>query len=835
MRLDVTPDRGTPPEVPLLVLSLLAGCGCGVDAPTWSALPDLYLGGQAQVINLSPFALDDGELTFAVDYPDGVVAEIDSAMLTVTPEPGFVGEVLLWVTATDACGTTRGVELLVLAEEPPPTTTTAPTGPCTTTFQYRPVGTPDAVHVAGSFNDWDPDAQPMVAQADGTYAVDLPLAPGPYTYKFIEIDRNAFDDTYGWTCDPAAELISCDPGYKEPWATDWSHQCAPNANSCNSLILVEDCALPTLDVASVDTRDGRLKVRVDASAGASPIVGGEATLDGAPLDVAFDGAGWSVDVDAPPGRHTLRFTAIDERGRRSTEAYIPAWTDDVDDDAGVLYFAFIDRLFDGDPANNGSEGATAVGGDFEGGDVRGLIEMLPYLDDLGVTVLWLSNLQGNASGGWSGDCGQTYAGYHAYWPDQAREPEEHFGDPATIEELVDEAHARGMRVIMDWVANHVHEDHPYAIDHPEWFNADGICNESVGGQANWDRIPETCAFAPYIPDLDYSQPEVMTTMLDDALWWATTYELDGFRVDAVKHMPHAVPYNLATLVEQRLEHRAAGGTNDFYTIGETFDSYARIKAYIGPEQLDGQFDFDLYYGIRSAFMSGDSELANVYFAWNTSRDVYGDAPMSTFLGNHDVLRFVSQGAEGFVGACQDGQIQPAPPASSDWPYESLRLAWAFLMTMPGRPLIYYGDEIGMPGRGDPDNRQPLSWHVDPDGVQSVDDMAARLPDQQAQTVRAVRALARARADHPALYRGGWTEWWREFDVFAVAREADGDHALVVLNRSSSDRTLDNGLSFAGLPQGRYVDALTGDVVQSSGDRLVFTVPARAARVWILEP
>jgi len=824
----------------MLVLAFLAGCTCGSDAPTWSAIDPVYLGGEALEIDLAPYASDDkGVETFGVTYPDGVIAEVEGTLLTITPQPDFEGEVVLQLSATDACDNVGFTELSVLAEAPP----TSPDAACTTTFTYTPVGAPDEVAIAGSFNEWDPSEDLLVDQGDGSYAIDLDLAPGAYTYKFVEVDRGAFDDQQGWSCDPNAELISCDPGYKEPWATDWAHSCSPGANSCNSLIVIEPCAQPTLSVDRVDVNVGAGSLRVEVSAtspSGAELVAGTALLDDEPVAGAFTGSGFVVDEAVSSGRHTLRFTVTDAEGFTSEEAYVPVWTDGADEDAGVLYFAFVDRLANGDTSIDVSEGATASGGGYEGGDVQGLIDLLPYLDDLGVTTLWLSNLQGNAEGDWAGDCGQTYAGYHAYWPDAAREPEEHFGDEQLIHDLVDEAHARGMRVIMDWVANHVHETHPYAADHPEWFNADGVCKESFDGQQNWDRIPESCAFAEYLPDIDYSQPDAMMTMLDDAMWWATTYELDGFRVDAVKHMPHAVTYNLQSLVKRTIEHQGSGSTTDFYTVGETFDSYDRIAAYIGDDQLDGQFDFDLYHAVRGAFLGQGSELGTLFDSYETSRAVYGDAPMSTFLGNHDVLRFISEGAEGWVDPCQDGQISHAPAPSDPWAYESLRLGWTFLFTMPGRPLVYYGDELGMPGRNDPDNRQPLWWHAgdgsgDFSAVSSVDDLAGTVDGNQAATLRHVAALANARAEHPALYSGSWTEWWREYDLFAAARSADGDHALVIYNRSFDARTLSNGVGFAGLPEGTYEDVLTGQTYATSGDNLVVDVPARGSAVLVYKP
>jgi len=820
----------------MLALALLIGCGCGSDPPSWSALDTLYLGGEPVTLDLSPFVTDDkGIEEFEVVYPDGLIAEIDGTNLTVTPESDFDGDVLLELSAIDACGNTAITFLDVSASAPP----TSPLADCTTTFTYTAQGAPGAVAVAGSFNDWDAAADRMTDQGNGTWTLDLDLAPGPYTYKFVEITEQAFDDLEQWVCDPTAELISCDPGYKEPWATDWAHDCTLGNTTCNSMIVVPECTRPTLSVDTVDVNlgAGTLRVEVSASAGSAALADGTALLDDEPVAGAFDGERFVVDATVTPGRHTLRFTVTDAEGFVSDEAYVPVWTDGADEDAGVLYFAFVDRLANGDTSIDTSEGATASGGGYEGGDVQGLIDMLPYLDDMGVTVLWLSNLQGNTEGAWDGDCGQTYAGYHAYWPDAAREPEEHFGNEAVIEKLVDEAHDRGMRVIMDWVANHVHDTHPYAIDHPEWFNNDGVCKESVDGQQNWDRIPESCAFAPYLPDLDYSQPDVMTTMLEDALWWATTYELDGFRVDAVKHMPHAVTYNLQSLVKQRLEHEGSGLDNDFYTVGETFDSYDTINAYIGDDQLDGQFDFDLYRSIRGAFLQPENaDLASLYGSYETSRAVYGDAPMSTFLGNHDVARFISEGAEGYVDPCQGGQIEHAPVPTDPWAYQSLRLGWTFLFTMPGRPLVYYGDELGMPGRGDPDNRQPMWWHAgDMAGIDSVDAMASRLNGEQAATLRHVAALSKARADHPAMYSGSWQEWWNEFDVFAAARTSGSDHALVLMNRSFDGRTLENGLAFAGLPEGTYTDVLTGQTFGSSGDVISVDVPARGSRVLVYTP
>ena len=326
---------------------------------------------------------------------------------------------------------------------------------------------------------------------------------------------------------------------------------------------------------------------------------------------------------------------------------------------------------------------------------------------------------------------------------------------------MDAAHDRNMRVIMDWVANHVHETHPYHSANPDWFNSLAVCKDFSGNQQNWDRIPEECWFAPYLPDIDYTQPEPLHVMVEDALWWARTYELDGFRVDAVKHMPHAVAWNLEARIRREIEHRHAGGDEQFWTVGETFDGYDRIDAYINRGDsllgLDGQFDFPLYYTLQAVFGSMSADLSALEGSLATGRAVYPE-DRGSFLGNHDVMRFVSEATEGYQDACVDGsELRVAGLAWDPQIYTRMRLAWTFLFTQRDVPLVYYGDELGMPGYSDPDNRHPLWWYVDTDATTTVESVAAQLDGDRATLVRHVGALGRARQAHPALYRGQTVE------------------------------------------------------------------------------
>ena len=727
---------------------------------------------------------------------------------------------------------------------------------CATPFRYvhpddaDPI---DGVAVVGAWNAWDPGVDRLTEVSPGVWEgqVDLPL--GPHPYELVATIDWSVEDAAVRFCDPGAALLHCEDGYKEPWDNGWQHTCAPGTTStCQSLVVVQDCAVPQLRLAAVDrsgAASGAVELRLALTAGASEVTALEVTLDGQPLEVERLATEAVVSLrDLPGPRHTLRAVARDAEGRSSEALYVPLWLDQgaapTDRDpwlSGAVYFAFLDRLANGDPDNDTPTGASLPMGEYQGGDLRGLRNMLPYLDDLGVKTLWLSNLQDNAEGGWAGDCGQTYAGYHAYWPDQSRVIEEHFGDEAELHALVDEAHARGMRVIMDWVANHLHQDHPAVAAHPEWFHGQELCKDSARGQQNWDRIPEQCWFAPYLPDIDYGQPDAMQMMVDDALWWVKTFEFDGLRVDAVKHMPHSVPWNLEQRIRSEIEHQGAGLGVEFWTVGETFDGTDRVAAYIsreGKPQLDGQFDFPLYFAIDSVFIQGGGSMRDIAGAVASGAAAWGDeALMSAFLGNHDVSRFVTKGTEGGAPACgDDGVVRSAAPTADPWVHERMKIAWTTVFSLGQVPLIYYGDELGLPGYTDPDNRQPLWWFTgDVEGsTTTVDDLAARIPAVSAGVLGHVQALGAARRAHPAMRAARQTEWWLDDHVWAFAKSADDDHVLIVINRGA-ETTLTNALAFAGLPTGgTWVDLLSGERLTATGDQLRIPMNAVHSRVLVPE-
>ncbi|MBL6975426.1 MAG: glycosyl hydrolase [Deltaproteobacteria bacterium] len=673
--------------------------------------------------------------------------------------------------------------------------------PCEVVFTWT--GGPDtlSVTVPGEWNAWEPTSHPLSASG-AAWTVTVPaseIGAGEWGYKFLV---NGTD----WSLDPANPLVKY----------------VGDDHTMNSRVTVPDCNLPLLELESVEADWAAKSVEVVVRAYTG--IGGE-DLTHASLSVEAGGVPLVGDWFDPatqrfvvkrtglePGKHSLVFNASSSQGD-ARPLFVPVWLEKEPfnwEDA-VLYFAMTDRFKDGDPTNSAPASclqaghkANWLGGDFEG--IRQKIES-GYFDSLGVTALWVSPANDNPNGCYGGDLSLSYTAYHGYFPLSLDQSEDHFGDLDDLRNLVDAAHARGIRVLMDLVANHVHIDSDLWSLHKDWFHQDVIV---CGDDNNWNDHPIDCWFQPYMPDLDYRKVDATVAFTDAAIRWAREADLDGFRVDAVKHMIHDFGRTLKVRVKADLE---ASGV-PFYLVGETFvsewgdgagDAENTIKAYVSKDELDGQFDFPLYWEILKVFARGEGGMDRLAQVTAGSAGFYGtDAIMSTFLGNHDVPRFMSH-ATGDIpdqwgnGSKEIGWNNPPVLPTDPEPFQRLEQAFAFLMALPGVPLIYYGDEVGLPGAGDPDNRRMMTF----DG----------LSDHQLTLRQAVGALAQVRAAHPATRRGDFQVLWSDPDGLAFAVSTPGDAVVAVFNRAEG-RTI--AFDLAGVPglvqAGPLSDALTGNAI-----------------------
>ncbi|MEZ4395263.1 MAG: alpha-amylase family glycosyl hydrolase [Polyangiales bacterium] len=310
-------------------------------------------------------------------------------------------------------------------------------------------------------------------------------------------------------------------------------------------------------------------------------------------------------------------------------------------------------------------------------------------------------------------------------------------------------------------------------------------------------------------------------MVSDAWWWLVETDADGFLASTPRSTAdfrdHQPPRPAQPLGERQ--------RGDVHQVGETFtgaEGRDLIRQYVGRGALHAQFDFPVYWAILEAFARSGGGMMDLENTVRANESVYGAFPMSPFLGNHDVTRFLSEAAGQIVGNPQDlGYNNPPPPPDDDTPYAKLRLAWTFTLTQRGVPLIYYGDEIGLPGAADPDNRRPMRFGADVNArEQSVLDH--------------VRALGSLRARHLGLQRGARTFLHADGDGYAFARGSGADLALIAINRGTTDRTVSVAVPGSlDAPDGTVLrDALSTATVTVRGGRVDVPFTARGSSVFV---
>ena len=442
-------------------------------------------------------------------------------------------------------------------------------------------------------------------------------------------------------------------------------------------------------------------------------------------------------------------------------------------DSAVFYEVFVRSFADSEQGPLANDGI---------GDIRGLINKLDYLndgdpdthDDLGVTGIWLMPIMQSSS-------------YHGYDTTDYYTVEQDFGTNEDFLDLMEQAHARGIRVIVDLVLNHSSHEHPKFVgsgdsrsEFHNWYLWERRDPGFKGpwGQGVWHNTDAGYyygVFARSMPDLNYENPAVTREMLNVTKYWLTDMQADGFRLDAIKH-----------LIEQGEKqehtpqtHQWLRGFYSYYkrvnpsalTVGEVWTDTPTVATYVGG-QMDLAFDFDQAYATIDAARTGSKDrlAGSQAAAWR----LFPRGQFATFLANHDMDRTMSQFG---------GDVSMA------------KLAATIQLTSPGVPFIYYGEEIGMAGHGPhPDIRSPMQWSGDTRaGFSTVDPWhrldagypQANVAVQDAQTdslLNLYRRLIRLRQDHPPLAVGDFAEVQTDHPaVYAYLRRAKGQAVLVVVN------------------------------------------------------
>ncbi|HEY0258542.1 MAG TPA: alpha-amylase family glycosyl hydrolase [Lacisediminihabitans sp.] len=446
----------------------------------------------------------------------------------------------------------------------------------------------------------------------------------------------------------------------------------------------------------------------------------------------------------------------------------------------VIYQVLVDRFEDGDPTNNDDgqgEYNPADLGFYHGGDWAGLTERLDYIADLGVTAIWISPVSEQQPLSRDGN----EASYHGYFTRDYATPNDHFGDAAELQELLDTAHGLGLKMILDVVPNHTAD---YLAGTSTTYSPSGYKPAAPLGNASYFHHNGDCLFDGSetqaqiescdlggLDDLDQSNSTVSNHLIDTYRDWVGL-GFDGIRVDAARSIPK----------EWLADFEDAMGVPTF---GEVFvGDVDYVSDYQNYEW--GVLDFPYFFTVRDAF-AADTDMNALGNLFDQDGKYADPNRLETFLDNHDRARFLTW---------------------ADDNYQRLRSALTFLLTSRGVPVIYYGTEQADDGNGNA-SEVPIA------NKDNRKDMTSF--DESAPIYRHIQRLTTIKAANPALRVGTQREMWSDSSVYGFSRRVDSTGAEAITLSSNSWTTQTRTVPLraeSSLPVGTVLTNLmnTGDTV-----------------------
>ena len=444
------------------------------------------------------------------------------------------------------------------------------------------------------------------------------------------------------------------------------------------------------------------------------------------------------------------------------------------------------------------------------GDLRGLTEKLDYINDgdrntqrdLGANCIWLMPVAQSPS-------------YHGYDVTNYYEVNREYGTNEDFKRFVNEAHKRGIHILVDMVVNHSSSEHPFfrsALLDPgspyrDWYSWSPTERRMPGWEGTtWHKVPTRNEwyyglFWGGMPDLNLANPQVTAELERVARFWLQDMRVDGFRMDAIQHAfetPQGEWRHVPAVYSWLREYQASLRRikPDVFTIGEVWDSMGAVLKYY-PDQLDTYFAFEVADAVFDAVRSGNGQrLTNA--VQRAQREI-PDHRWGMFLRNHDQTRTLTE-LKGDVA--------------------QNKLAVSLLLTLPGLPFVYYGEELGMTGEksaGDIRLRTPMHWSRTraagfttgiPWEVLAPDSFTANveaLAGDPASLLNVHRKLIHLRTSHPALGYGEFLPMNSSNGTLSYMRRADNSVVVVVANLTNAPIKRPRVTSgAAALPPGRYL-------------------------------
>ena len=514
----------------------------------------------------------------------------------------------------------------------------------------------------------------------------------------------------------------------------------------------------------------------------------------------------AVTEQTAAGSYSLPVTVTDQYGNQYTGSAMLQVTerekgDDFDWDEAVIYFAVTDRFFDGNTGNNDAYGAGDYNTDeatgslsYHGGDFAGLTQKLDYLEQLGVNTIWITPIVANEmEEGLETDLEGTLSyGYHGYWASDFTTLNAHLGTEEEFAALLDEVHARGMKLMVDVVLNHA------GYETEDYFNSMLDGKDMIRSGENLIEGDTKRGPLSGLPDFMTEDEDVRNLLVEWQSSWISKYDIDYYRVDTVKHVDDvtwAAFKNALTKIDP-----------DFKMIGEYSGAgYASDTGTLRTGEMDSLLDFD-FNDQALSFVQGNIDSVESFMEQRNAA-IDNTATLGAFTSSHD----------------EDGLMQKIIDAgyTEDEAYQMFFAAASLQMTAKGQVVIYYGEEIGQYGKNDypyQTNRYDFDWSK------------AQLADGSLNTGDPMLAhyqkLLAAREDYSEVFAkgertkisGGDDEGYLVFE-----KTYQGETVYVGINLNDSAVTVDN-ISVKG---SGYSDVYGGARVTEQNGKLSVTIPALA--------
>lgn len=592
------------------------------------------------------------------------------------------------------------------------------------------------------------------------------IPDGDYEYKFI-IDGKEVEDQYN----PSGEK------HYEKAELEIKTSVSPEAANYDQN--------PVVTVKATNKATGKNVELSKITADLESITGKESTVD---FSTITNKGVLYIDSSIKAGSYNIPITVTDLYGNTTkTEATVKVInktsTDDSWDEARI-YFLLTDRFVDGDSSNNGgSEYNTKMAESYHGGDIKGVISKLGYLQQLGINTIWITPIVDNIDTIVNDELNQ--AGYTGYWAKDFTKIDEHLGTTEDLDTLLDEAHKRGIKVMLDIVVNHA----GYGTQNSDNFGNMLRKGDEIGSDDITMQLDG-------LPDFKTEDQNVRAKLIEWQTAWASHTtdagnSIDYFRVDTIKHVEHET--------FSQLKAALAEVNPNFKMIGEYWDAtYNATANYLGNGQMDSELDF-AFKDVAANFVNGNIEAAEKTLEDRNST-LSSSLTMGQFLSSHD----------------EDGFLY-----SMGYDYGKAKLAASLQITAKGQPIVYYGEEVALSGPNAFGVYENNRYDMQFDNLKTKQkDMLAHY--RKLLTARSLYSDVMSRGSRSNVLGGDG------FGYEVVLREYNGETVYLAFNTTDNAKkvTIDlSKYSQTDAEQKSMKDLYSGETLSVTGGKVEITIPA----------